>query len=373
MGMATTVPSATRAGSSEASGVAGAGGSAVVAAGCLAGFRQPAKLAARRMDRRSAGSRLGFMADGIHAQALICTSRVAGGGGASHRPLLNPCRRRGPGPSRATTGLMARPGLENVVTTEELWAIILGFAMLGMALPPAVLLLWKGQNRLLRFTGALYLAILGTLDALYSVSLLGKLVWHNDFWQANGAYYTVVGFYVSSFAYLAFVGQAVASPLTKPLRSRGVLIGLGLAGTALLAYMLVGANQVADAAPDAASGVVIKGPVAYMTYFFVAAMTYGVASAGHAFMRAPKGTVARHRARLYLIAFGLNDLAIGIAVLLDHFSGRFGASYDAIDFFWYGVGSVATQIAGLAVLTWAVLRWSLLGIEIKLKLTVHRD
>ena len=68
-----------------------------------------------------------------------------------------------------------------------------------------------------------------------------------------------------------------------------------------------------------------------------------------------------------MIAFGLNDLAIVAAVLENHLYSTYGLFSKEFTFFVYGVGSVALQVGGLAVLTFAMLRWSLLGIEVKLK------
>jgi hypothetical protein len=262
--------------------------------------------------------------------------------------------------------------LEIPLTPLELAAIVLGFAMLGMALPPAILLLTTGRGRLLSFTGALYLVLLGSIDALYSLSLLAKLVTHDPVLAANAAYYTIVGFLVTPFAYLAFVGQAVPSPLVQPLRRKGVLFFLAASGTAFLLYLVVAAGSLATAAPDEVAGVHIVDWLNYLYYVFAIVLTFGVVAAASAFVRAPKGTIARRRARLYLIAFGLNDLGIVFAILEIVLYLQFHLFSQDFTFFVYGVGSVAVQLAGLAVLIWAGLRWSLLGIEIKLKHTVRR-
>lgn len=173
------------------------------------------------------------------------------------------------------------------------------------------------------------------------------------------------------FQYLAFLGASLATPLTRPFRSGRAW---GVLGT-----LSLGAFLFALLAPSRFIGELYSPPWAALNFYLAPlgvraaqlhalASVFGLLASLDALRRAPRGTVARARARWFAIAFGARDL--------------FNASwwtlyplYRDIPFWGDFLSNIAPMLVALlyiALIAYAVLRVQLFDLDLKLKFALRQ-
>ena len=160
--------------------------------------------------------------------------------------------------------------------------------------------------------------------------------------------------------YLAFIGVTVRSPLTRPLRSPGVRWALLAAASVLAVWMLfLDMSQLTAMMPALYPVVVI-------------ALTWGFASAVHAWMIAPD-EASRARARAFTLAFGIRDLIwvitfiVYTAIVLKDLPE--GGLIDSANAFAYALA----VIVYVPLVAYGMLRTQLFDIDLRLKRTIKRS
>ena len=174
------------------------------------------------------------------------------------------------------------------------------------------------------------------------------------------------------FQYLLFLGRALRTPLVKPFRTRSARIGLSLlavgsaVGVAANPNLVIGdfytpgwAHWNFQVAP---TGLVVIGLQGAVSLFgLIAAMT--------ALRRSGHGTIARTRARWFVVAFGVRDaFAATVQILLPvlrpiPFWGDF--IYNPLQ------GSM--YLVYMVLLSYGVLNYQLFDIDLKIKLALKRS
>jgi hypothetical protein len=174
------------------------------------------------------------------------------------------------------------------------------------------------------------------------------------------------------FQYLSFLAVSLDTPLVAPFRSRGATVLLGLASA--VAAIFVFANpqlfiselyrpgwapwnfQYAELGQRGAQ---LQGIV----YLF------GLIAAVSAYFRTRKGSVARNRAKWFAIAFGFRDVFVGITQILYPI-------FRPVPFwgdFVYNPGNAMTYSAYFLLLAYAVMRFQLFNIDLKVKFVLQQS
>lgn len=174
---------------------------------------------------------------------------------------------------------------------------------------------------------------------------------------------------LASFAaYLLLIGAAVDSPLARPL------------GTPVARWVLVILCFVPLVGFWARPGLAIAGrgtlegdhwrwlddARAYTQAYDIVTLaipTFGILASLHALKRAAPATIARQRAAWYSVAFGLQDVAYVLGTSADVMRVQSDAVGYLTHLFW---------LAFPALLPYAMLRYQLFDIDLKLKLTLRR-
>lgn len=174
-----------------------------------------------------------------------------------------------------------------------------------------------------------------------------------------------IGTVGGSLLYLAFVASAVDSPLVGLLRGRGVRAALMAAVALLIGLAVFAPRTILLGAPiefeDRLVWVRAEPYNAATVALLVVVPSFALIAGAHAWVRAPPGSVMRRRARMFCLAFGANDLS----TLYFYFpaspqdDGYLSAAY-------------ALQAVSIVLLAYAILKWKLLDIEIRLKWTLRR-
>jgi len=174
------------------------------------------------------------------------------------------------------------------------------------------------------------------------------------------------------FAYLSFLAVSLDTPLVAPFRSRAARVLLVLASTVAAIYVLANPHlffselyrpgwapwnfQYAELGQ---LGAQLQGIV----YLF------GLVAAVTVYIRARKGSVARNRAKWYAIAFGFRDVFVGITQILYPI-------FRPVPFwgdFIYNPGTALAFSAYILLLAYAVLRFQLFDIDLKVKFVLQQS
>ena len=174
------------------------------------------------------------------------------------------------------------------------------------------------------------------------------------------------------FQYLAFLAVALDSPLVVPFRTPVAKNVLDVASIAVAIVVL--------ARPGLFFSDLYSPGWAPWNFQFIymglwvvqlqgAVLLFGLVAALSAFFRAEKGSVARNRAMWFAIAFGFKDLFAGILQLL----------YPVLRPvpFWgefiFNPGQAIVWSAYFLLLAYAVLRWQLFDIDLKVKFVLRQS
>lgn len=246
-----------------------------------------------------------------------------------------------------------------------------GLAVLAVELPLATIIFMTGPGRTVNRLLATFLLLEAIIVASYNDLIAAQTT---PALAAGFSAISAVSISTAEWVYLLFLGAVLRTPLVEPFRTktgRGVLYGL-IVVCAPLFFLFPEQFVHVD---DATGMLVAFSPAAGLTFsaFFngLAGLVflYGFFAAVSAYRRAPPGTATRRRAKLYAVSFGLRDLLLGPVLVLS-------VMPQAQPFFGWltGIGVFpvsAIVILYVVILGYAVLRWELFDIEVKIKRTVR--
>lgn len=233
------------------------------------------------------------------------------------------------------------------------WLDVLAAGLsLGLATFAFVTSKGRAANRWLGFV-----LVLNAVNNLRSVQ-----AWISDPGMAAEVdYYGYVALLPLVPVYLAFVATAVDTPATRPLRRPSVIGGLTTVAAILAGIGLFWHDAVVDPATGTATAFSHGVGVAA-----IAVNLFALVCGVYGYVVAPAGTITKHRALLYALAFGIYELS----VVIDYAAITTGATtvVAAMDL----VGNSALQLAAYALIVFAMLRYQLLDVELKVKLSIQR-
>jgi len=174
------------------------------------------------------------------------------------------------------------------------------------------------------------------------------------------------------FAYLSFLAVSLHTPLLAPFRSRAARVLLVLTSTVAAIYVF--------ANPHLFFSELYRPGWAPWNFQYTdfgqrwaqllgIVYLFGLVAAVTVYIRARKGSVARNRAKWYAIAFGFRDVFVGILQILhpilrpDPFWGDFV----------YNPGVAMAYCAYILLLAYAVLRFQLFKIDLKVKFALQQS
>ncbi|MGQ0536810.1 MAG: hypothetical protein ACT4PT_12160 [Methanobacteriota archaeon] len=176
-----------------------------------------------------------------------------------------------------------------------------------------------------------------------------------------------VAFGVNAAAYLLFIGT-LASPLARPVSMRPVRVLTVAAAVGLALLQIARTDEfIAGVRFGAFSGVVtIPGPwfVPVLLLPAIAVFLFGFAAAVTMWSTAPAGSAARAQGAAYAFAFGVRDVTWIVFLAPILLGGEWSATFE-----WLFLIGISTS---LLALSYAILRYQLFEIDLKLKWTVRR-
>lgn len=174
------------------------------------------------------------------------------------------------------------------------------------------------------------------------------------------------------FQYLSFLGLALDTPLVALFRTRIVIVLLGLASVFSAVFVFVNPDRFISDLYDPGWApwnfqYVDLGLRMVQLQGFV--MLFGLFAAITAFIRTTKGTVARSKAKWFIIAFGFRDIYLGVMQLLYPVLRPVPFWGDLV----YNTGSAFAFFIYFQLLAYAVLRFQLFEIDLKLKFALQQS
>ncbi len=172
--------------------------------------------------------------------------------------------------------------------------------------------------------------------------------------------------------YLSFIAIALDTPLVAPFRSRAATVLLGLASAVAAIFVF--------ARPELFISELYNPGWAPWNFQFVhigqwaaqfqgVVYLFGLVAALSVFFRTNKGSVARNRAMWFAIAFGIRDIFVGIVQALYPLIRPVPFWGD----FVYNPGTAMTWCAYFLLLAYAVLRFQLFDIDLKVKFVLQQS
>lgn len=171
--------------------------------------------------------------------------------------------------------------------------------------------------------------------------------------------------------YLWFLGT-LDTPLVRPLRSPWAQVGLGLAGALSVGLILLEPQRFVGVPvnPWYARWDVPYGPWAIHAFQVMGLVgLFALGAAVHAYVRAPRGGLARQQAKAFAVAFGMRDIlyALFIFVVLPNIGG------DRIWGVLWRQGAPVYTTAFLGVLGYGIFKTQLFDIDLKVKVAIQRS
>jgi hypothetical protein len=174
------------------------------------------------------------------------------------------------------------------------------------------------------------------------------------------------------FQYLSFLAIALDTPLVVPFRSRGATVLLGLASTVAAVFVIVNPHMFVSE--------LYRPGWAPWNFRFVdlgqrlvqlqgLVFLFGLIAAVTAYVRTRKGSAARNRAKWFAIAFGFRDVYVGVIQILYPILRPVPVWGD----FVYNPGSAMAYTAYILLLAYAVLRFQLFDIDLKIKFALQQS
>jgi hypothetical protein len=167
-------------------------------------------------------------------------------------------------------------------------------------------------------------------------------------------------------AYLLFLGEAIRTPLTAPLRSRAAQIGIPVAIVVLCGFALLQPSLfVTDVYPSDLGhwNFVYQGPGLRVVQFYGLSHLFGLLAAILAYRDAAEGSIARTQASLFILAFGVRDAYMGVVATLFPVLRPVPGWGD----FFYNPGIGIIYAAYIPLLAYAILKYQLFAIDLRLK------
>lgn len=173
------------------------------------------------------------------------------------------------------------------------------------------------------------------------------------------------------FQYLLFLGEAIRTPITAPFRGRRstiVLTGAIIVSCAL--GLFLPSVFLTDVAPSELGhwNYVYQGLGLRVVQFYGLTHLFGLAAAIVAYRGAAMGSIARSQAGLFILAFGLRDAYMGLVATLFPVLRPVPMWGD----FFYNPGIGLIYAAYVPLLAYAILKYQLFSIDLRLKLVVRQ-
>lgn len=246
------------------------------------------------------------------------------------------------------------------------WWAAPGLFGAAVAIGAVVVLLKSGADRPVNRRLSVVLA----LEAVWLAGAVFWLIEEPDLARAVAAI-AVGAMAAIPFQYLAFLGVALETPLVRPFRSRTAFLLLGLASIAAFLIPLIrpGAIMGPLYSPEWATWNWTYEPAGvWIAQAHGIASLFGLVAALHAFWRARRRPAARQRAMWFAIAFGVRDA----------FNAFWWISYPVLrpTPFWgdflSNIGPSVVALLYIALLSYGVLRFQLLEIDLKIKFALEK-
>lgn len=167
--------------------------------------------------------------------------------------------------------------------------------------------------------------------------------------------------------YLLFLGSALDTPLVKPFRTlvgRWILVGIAVAFEVWAfaqpaLFFRTGSEE-------------YRTGHLWMLTFAGVIFLFAFVAAAHAYLRTEHGSTRRIQARAYMIAFGMRDLLLG--PFLFAFSLPWAGVTEYRRIFTSPVDwPIVVEVVFVAILGYAILKYQLFDIDLKLKVSIQRS
>jgi len=171
--------------------------------------------------------------------------------------------------------------------------------------------------------------------------------------------------------YLLFLGEAIRTPLTSPFRGRRAAV---FATVAIIALSTVGLLRPSFFLTEVAASDLGHWNYAYqglglrVVQFYGLSHLFGLAAAILAYRGAAVGSMARSQAGLFILAFGVRDAYMGVVATLFPVLRPVELWGD----FFYNPGIGLTYAAYVPLLAYAILKYQLFSIDLRLKLVLRQ-
>ena len=233
------------------------------------------------------------------------------------------------------------------------WVVSLAFA--GLALPLAAFILLVAPSRAVNRTLSALLVAEGLMQG--PTALLVGTPWGREhFAGLLQIFFSAV--IAAPFLYLLFLGYALDTRWTRPLRARPIQVAIAIA---LVGFEII---PIIDPTVD------VQAVARYALYGAAATATLGLVAALSADRRAEKGSVAARRARAYLVAFAARDLSFVLPTLfltggsvVTHFAPPLDAHFFST---WGGIARDLAALVFLAALAYGLLRVQIFDLDVKI-------
>lgn len=174
------------------------------------------------------------------------------------------------------------------------------------------------------------------------------------------------------FQYLSFLAIALETPLVVPFRSRGATVLLGLASTVAAIFVVIN--------PHMFIAELYRPGWAPWNFRFLElgqrlvqlqgmVFLFGLIAAVAAYFRTRKDSVVRYEAMWFAIAFGFRDVYVGVIQVLYPILRPVPVWGD----FVYNPGSAMAYSVYILLLAYAVLRFQLFDIDLKVKFALQHS
>jgi hypothetical protein len=239
-------------------------------------------------------------------------------------------------------------GIFGVLTVAMCWASVVVLYRVGatgsVARMLALLLLAEGAT----LVTAGYIELFMTPAAFESS-------WIPAFFEVNGAIH-LLGDCAFIALYPPFLAAALHTKLTRPFAARRMRIGLAVASVALLFFVSFGPLEIGL--------VLLYGTLSLL-------FGYALVASIHAWHVAAPG-IARTRAGIFALAFGLRDVCWGI-VYADGIRRIVMGLMDAPESDWFYVVYAAGTFFAVPLIAYGILRTQLFDIDLRIRWTIKQS
>lgn len=243
-----------------------------------------------------------------------------------------------------------------------------GVLVMGLAWALAVVALRAAPGRRLNRL----LALLLFLEGAYTGTNVGLILFVEG--QLAAEVVALVGLFTQialPIQYLLFLGEALRTPLTRPLRGRRVTVLIAVATILLASFALLRPELFQSGVAPSDLGhwnYSYQGLGEWVVQLYGLASLFGLVAAIHAFRRSARGSIARSQAGWFILAFGLRDAYMGFAASLYPVLRPLLVWGD----FFYNPGIGLIYAVYVPLLAYAILKYQLFSIDLRLRFVLKQ-